>query len=363
MSVQVRARGRWLTTIGPVSDLEWSERADGGCDAASWRMDLPVNFSDPALSAGARVDLYDGPTIIWSGRLSEPDRSGTSWAFHAAGLAKAAETTVALVDTDLSTNPHAVVTAAIARGALPWTYTGGLPDTPFVEQGESKFPHVKELLDAVAKTNGRRWGVGPGGDFYYATDPGSPVWAVTPGAGTIGVADDQFYTHLFGRYATGWTVDAEGKLVPDGHALAGASDLAAEARWMRRERFIDFTDTGATGAKALTMLQKMLTQSGARMGYTNGLELLQHQVTTIGGTICHLPLVRARQKYRLHGVLDEHGGVNVGASHDFVAGEVRHRAGSGVVSIFPVGLVDRDLESILSAPQREEQSPAWAQYL
>lgn len=357
MTISIRSRGRWLDFITQSGDLEWTERADGGCDRASWRMDLPEGFTDPALTRGAIVDLMMGPLPVFTGILAEPDRTDDGWVFHVDGLAKAADATVPIDGTDLTTNPHLAVVNAIARGALPgWVYDGSLPSTNLVEpESDKRYPYLKDLLDAVAAANGKRWGVGPGGRFYYESDPTEPMWAIMPDSGVMGVADDAYYSHIFGRYVTTWSDPTDGtEPRPISWAMAAASDLPAEVRWGRRERFIDFTETATNALATSRSIANMLTQAGARMGYTSGLELAAHQITNLGGTVAHLPLIHARQMARLHGVFDQWGGLQLGASHDFVIGEVRHRAGEGSVQVFPVGLVDRDLESILSAPEPRE---------
>src|SRR5690348_9828641 len=84
----VKVGGYWLHQIGAYSDLTITDRWPGGCFEASWTLELPVGYPHPALRRGASVQVLDGGLVVWSGILSEPDRS--TWECVATGLSQIA---------------------------------------------------------------------------------------------------------------------------------------------------------------------------------------------------------------------------------------------------------------------------------
>src|SRR5690606_23721006 len=90
---------------------------------------------------------------------------------------------------------------------------------------------VSALWTAAAEASGWFWGVGPDRVPYAQPRPTTPMWRVGPGAASLGVADDEFATHLVGRYnaAIGGTATT----------VRGNADAAA--RWGRVEQVVDLT--------------------------------------------------------------------------------------------------------------------------
>lgn len=337
MSLQVRVGSTWLTTIGPWGELKWSHSADGGCKEATWRMDLPPTFAHPSLIRGKTVRIKVGPSNVWSGVLTEPDASD-SWTFTALGLSALGADYLALdAAGNTTTTPDVAIDQAISRG-LPWTRPTSISTAPVVVgDATAALNTVGDLLNAYATSVGVRWGVDGNGQVYKRADPTVPTWLLSPGAGRFGLADDEYASDLFIRYLSSGA----------GYATATVGDATARANFGRRERGVDATPLGLlTSTQAVAVGMGMVAKGSTRLGYTNGVTASKWQLTTPGGTPACLSDVKDGALVRMHGVLSEQG--QPVPFVDFVIGETSYEAGADVIGLNPVGLVARDLASVLS---------------
>lgn len=340
--VEVLLDGIPALTLSRVADLSWSEKADGGCETASWAMpDLPVDFAPPELSNEPQVDLRLNGHILWTGYLSEPDyAAGTC---NALGLYSLADQAVALDSVNEVTSvPSVAITEAMDRGVLDgWRYQGGASGFPYSSTATTEaINYVRPLLEASAAAAGERAGVGPGGLYYQREDPTEPAWLLTPGAGVMGVDDSDYVTNIYGR-----RVSAVG---PTAYANV-STGLSTGTTRRRRERLADLTSLGLiSGTKAQDEIDAQLARDGLRRGYTNGIDATPLTLSTMDGTPADTRLVHAGDMVRLHGLLDARGSLNFAAYVDFVIDRVQHEAGSDVVQITPVGMADRTFGQIIT---------------
>lgn len=341
--LQVRVDGRWLTTIAPWGDLEFSHNADGGCEAASWRIPVPRDYQHPALVRGKRVEVRFGANNVWQGRLSEPEQDDEGWTFHADGLRDAGGSGVrrgflALNGLGESTTyPDDAIDQAIARG-LPWTRPVSLSAVPFIDAGSADdLMTVTDLLDRWSTSVSKRWGVDADGVVYAATDPTTPLWHMTPGSGSFGYADEEYASDIYLRYYdTSFVLQT-----------AHATDVLAGDTLGVSEAGIDGRDYGALDAsKALGYAQGLLDKGRARLAWTNAVSPSRWQLTTPGGAPACLALVKAQQMVRLHGVRDVQG--QPIPYVDFVIGRTRYTAVNDALAIEPVGLAPRSLADVLA---------------
>ena len=352
--MQVRVGGRWLDELGPWGDLAFNIAADGGCDKASWSVGAAEALRFPATRRGQPVQISVFGWPMWTGYVAESDH--TELTMHAVGLAKQAEDAVCLggavssPGADLTTNPHLAVTAAIARGKLSWTYRGNLPDVPFTQAGDTRtFRYIAELLDAVAAEKGMRWGVNGRGEFYMGADPTTPTWLLDE-APVAGAADDQYVTHLFGRHMTG-------DVAPNPEfAIVMAADPKAAGLWVRSERLVDATTAQWSPTRIQDAVRDMLAQVGGRLVHAGAYEATEANLSTVNGGTAAPHLVEPRQMVRMTDTIDAAGVLQIGAFHDFVIGDVAYRSGQPVV-LTPVNTANRDLESVLSAPEAAPDEP------
>lgn len=331
--------GRPLDSLTPYGwgELEWSSVADGGCDAASWQMDLPAAFSHPSLRRNKLVEVKAGPANLWAGVLTEPD-ADDDWTFTAQGLSRLAWNYLCFDSAGNTTStPNTAIDQAIARG-LPWKRPNSISSSAFAATGDTDgLNYLGDLLDAWADKEGKRWGVNADGEVYAVADPTEPTYHLTPGSGRFGLADDEYASDLYLRYMTSGAV----------YATAHVGDAVAAANFGTKERRVDLTPMGIiTSGTATSHGNGRLAKGAARQGYTNGVEPSRYQLTTPGGQPACLAFVKAGELARMFGVLDEQG--QPVPYVDFVIGEAKYQAGAQTIGLSPVGLVARDLESALA---------------
>lgn len=339
-NIEVRVDGQFLDK--PWGELAFASIADGGCLDASWKMQLPPTFSDRRLMRGKLVEIRQGPKNLWAGTLVSPDVDD-EWTFHAQGLFRLAgwssQPGYICFDGSLNTTstPDVAIDQAIARG-LPWKRPASLSNTAFAATGSTdSLNYLGDLLDAWALSVSKRWGVSPDGEVYAVADPAAPTWHLTTDSGRFGLADDEYASHIYVRYMSSGAV----------YATTSVADTAAESRFGHREYAADATPRGVlTGGQAAALGTGLLAKGKARLGYTNGVQVTAYQLTTPGGTPAPLSAVRAQQKVRMFGVLDEQG--NRLPYVDWVIGQTGYEAGAQVVDLTPVGLVARSFEAIVS---------------
>lgn len=340
MGVEPYVNGRPVSTVGAWGDLQYSERFDGGSWEASWVMEVRRGWHHPAIRRGADVELRLGGLVVWAGILAEPDRD--SWQMTATGLvregerfsARAADGTPGRYITSSTVN-------AIGNG-LPWDYREvSLPAhaNPVQSEESDGLNVVSAIWSAAAAASGMFWGVGSDRIPYIRTRPTQPSWRIAPSVGVLGQGDDEFATHLVGRYRS-----MAGVLETTTRGDSGAPGTPSD-RWGRSERPVDLTPRKRISAtRANEILDGMLTKIGPRPGYTTGLTLGPGEITTMGGSLAHLPTIRAGQMVRLDGVVDEATGR---PHHDIVIGEIRHDPAARTVYIEPLGLAARNLAAVL----------------
>lgn len=345
----------WLSQMADVSGVTWSSRwganMPGGCYEASWTMDLPPHASHPDLIPGRRVEVWDGPVRVWTGELTEPDR-GEPWSLYARGLARVAAEYLCLDATGApSSKPTTSVDEAIIRG-LPWIRYDALSDVAFSAAASTvDLNRVDALLNAWSEEAGKRWAVFADRIVIATADPTTPKWVLSPGIGVMGVADDEYATHVTARYVSSVTADG----VPNGWAQVTVPEPPAPSpaadRYGRREFPLDLTPLMLlTAARAKSLAQGRLDQASARMGWTSPIEATADELTTMGGVPARLSQIQAGDMLRINGILDADGNLRIGASVDVVLGEVRYADGAQSIYLAPVGLVPRSLSDVLAAP-------------
>jgi hypothetical protein len=343
-----------IGTYGSWDDLTWTTRwGDGACGMfeASWTMPLPADFEHPLLRRGVLVELMAGPYRIGSPLiLSEPTR-GTGvdnpWQFTATGIGREVEGDNTFIALDGAGNTNnqgqTVVDQAIARG---WRIAGRDANIPAggvsTVATTDDLKSVGAVLTEIAEVSSQRWGVGQDNLVRLLSDPTSPTWTCTPVVPSIGTADDDYATAVYGRYYNSGA----------GNALAtvSASSSAAntEAKFGRREFPVDLTPMGPMPtSNAQTIVNTILAKSKGRLAWTSGLTLTSNELLSIGGVPADLSLVEAGQMVRIQGVFSDLLEYNGQTYLDFIIGETRYTYGEPTIDINPLGLAARDLARIV----------------
>ena len=348
--IRLRAGSVWLDEIGVVFDVEitttYRNGGPFGLSQVSWSLDVPPLSSPRALEGRPLVEVWEGPIRLGLAQLSEPER-GTPWRLHARGIGSVLAGALAQTSdgTAPSTRPDVAIDAAITRLGLPLTRPASISSSDFVA-ADSRLTTVGDLLDAWASENGRAWGVTARGEVVAVTDPTTPSLLLMPSTPLMGTADDEYVTHLTGRYVTAVTGTPP---QPSAWAQVTVGDDAAAARWGRVEKPVDLTALGLIDSgRAASILQGRLNDGRARMAFTGAVTGDSTNLFRIGGTPPHLSLLRAGSMLRIAGVLDSLGRLVVGGTQDVVLGETRYRDGESEIYLAPVGMVARDFASVLA---------------
>lgn len=325
--------GRWLGSIGAHGPLT-IEYGPHGLDAVSWQMNESVR--DPLLRGNILVEVYDGGVRIGHAKMAEPSTLGQ---YSAVGLWRQATRNYALGQLeDMTSNAYDGVQWAINRGDINWSAVD--TSVPYVAWGNPSEPMMlSELLDAVAAEYAMRWYLGADRIAYMAADPVVPQWIVPHAVAGRGLtpAEDEFYTHLTGRYLNGSGI----------YVSTTVGSAEAAATFGRRVKLVDLGDLGSTTeTRADGVLAGMLLKSGARMGWGEGLDLGYGQITTPGGTPAALNQIQSGQMVRLAGTVDTSRPDVMRTYTDVVLDAVRYTDGSQRIQLTPAGYAPRNLGDV-----------------
>ena len=327
MTLWLRVGGVPATEIAAHTPPTWEMLADGGCGSASWRFALSLRSQHQALAVRSKVEIMYGPMPVWTGLLTEPDR--TTWECHAYGLSSALRGYLALDGSGNSTrNLATAITQAIARG-WPGTNPRGIAGTAAGDATANPVT-VGQLLDDYALQTGQRWGVDGRGALYMRPDPVTPTLMTSPGAAAFAPTDEDAPRRLAGRYWSG-----------TGYATAFAGSGAPEES---RDLVDQYGTLSAPAAEAI--LAGELTRQGST-GWVNAVTLQREQFMTIGGNPANLVGDHSQKMIRAHGLMSTALGVSLG--QDVVIGKTTYTAGEKNITIEPVNKAPRDLGGVIAA--------------
>ena len=326
MSFWLRLGGYSATEIAAHSRVTWETWADGGSGSASWAFALTIRSQHQALRVGSLVEVMCGLTPVWSGLMSDPDR--TTWECTAYGLASAAQNYPA-IDGALANTRDVGVAIAQAQ-AMGWPVlnpfgVGGIA----AGDADGNPAALAKLLDDYAQETGQRWGVDGRRCLFMRPDPTSPTWLASPGAAVFGSTSEGRATRLLGRYLDSGTGT-------NATASAG-SGTPFEA--------VDLTERGAmTGAEATAILAGALAREHTGPAWTNGVNLTRGQLQTMGGTPAFLPAVVAGGSMRSFGLANSMQALAL----DTVIGKTRYTEGDDVIYVEPVNTAPRSLSDVIA---------------
>lgn len=339
--LSIKIAGVWLSSLtshGPVT-LEYGLH---GSEAASW--EVPSTFRHPLMRGNKPVEIYDGGFRVWIGTLVEPGGDGQ---YSAIGIWRQAVGSPALTSAGAPTTiADTAIAEAYNRGEITWGYFSSIRATEWATTPITGDMDLAQLLDGVATEQGLRWSVSPNYVVSLTADPTTPRWHVPHAVAGEGLtpAEDEFFTHIVARYLSGASTWAT--------VTVGSADAAAV--FGRRTGIADLTPMGIIGApRATSVATGMFLQSGARMGWAQGLTLNLGQIVTPGGIAAPLAQVQAMQMVRLEGVLDTSRPYLLPSSLDVVIGSSRYSEAEKTITISPVGYAPRTLGDILTVTMED----------
>jgi hypothetical protein len=337
--LRLKVGSYWVSSIGAYGPVSIGHVWPGGLDTVSWEMAPGTNH--PALRGSALVTVYDAGVQIGVASLVEP---GTDGMFEATGLHRQAASGPCLTTgAAFTTIPNDAVDGAIARGEVQFTRPTSISTVAWAPAAENGQFDLKQLLDGYAAEAGLRWYIDNRGALMTAVDPTTAVWHVPQAVFGRGLtpAEDDFYTHLIGRYIF---------TTPVAHSVQTVGSAEAATAFRRRTKEVDLTSLGViTGNRALDVLNGMFLKVGARMGWAEGLELSVGQVLTVGGTVeTNLSKVEAGDMIRLRGTVDVSKPNRAPGFTDIVIASSKYTEGSGRISLTPIGYAPRNLGDLLT---------------
>lgn len=339
MTPQAWVGGVPLSAVGSWGELTVEDRWPYGCWETTWQMTTSQTRKRPRnIVAGAHVEVRLGPSVRWSGRLTEPDWNEGQ--FVAQGYVRQGEQPPCLTAGGLTTTiPDTAIDNAITRGWVKWRRTASISSAAYVDgdtgaaDATDSLNTISALLDAYTLENSLRWAVGPDQRVYTAADPTDPKWDIMPDTQALGVAQDK----LAGTIVARWQ-DSAGKRHTTIVTNPGQADPAPVV-------MVELGGKGPlTSARITSIANGILKAGAATSGWTNPLTVTASQINH-NGVSPHLGLVKAGHMVRLLGQRDPRG---LDATTKVVVGASAWNVAEGTLTLSPVDMAARDLASIVA---------------
>ncbi len=350
----------WLATIGPYGswgDLSYRTRwGEGACGMyeASWTMPLPAGFEHPLLRRGTLVELMAGSYRVGSPLVLAFPTVGAGleepWTCTSTGIGRDVEGDHSFYAFRLSDGAATAVpseAAAFAK-AHGWRVDSVGSSVPTGAVGGSsttdELMTCGSLFNAAAESGSTRWGVNSDNAVFFAADPTTPTYQVTPGAVALGSSDDGYATVVWGRYHDS-TVDS--------YLTVSATDSDVEDAFGRKEYAASLIPLGPmSAAAAQAFTDGILARTKGRLAWTNNLTLTSNQLLTMGGVPADLSMVaedvgRGNGMVRLHGIWSPLLEFNGQTYLDVVMGEAQLVDGDQQIQLSPMGMAPRDFAKVI----------------
>lgn len=335
LPISISINGLPATEIAAHTPPVFETWADGGCGSASWAFAMSAKRSHRHLYPGALVQIKVGMHPLFSGRLSEPDRS--TWECIAYGHASHAERLPAL---DGSGNlTHNVATATTS--ARSWGWVGADPFgviTGTVAGNDSGLLMLANLLKQRADELGKRWGVNAKGQQFFRTDPTIPTMYLAPDIAVLGQTDEGLASHIGARYINSTTNTVQTVVRPsDGSIPVEAIEP------------LDFTPYGAMSeTQAYVKIDGLLAKGRTQAPWTSGMTVHRSQLQ-VRGVAPFLPKITAGvDMVRLFGIPAAR--MSAGTTTNVVIGKTKFDAATpDLIYLEPLNTAPRTFADILAA--------------
>lgn len=358
-SAKVRCGGVWLEGKAEVGNLAWSSRLVVDDYSGDWKASIvwgaPTGYSAPFVKAGQRFEIVEHGVVLWGGILGEPNPQDGQWELYAYGYGSLAQYAEAIVNTGdeahpvwvPSTVPNAVVDAAIARG-FPWRRFEDLGSVPIADP-DGQVTNVLQLLYRAAQLQGKYVWFDSTGEITFVSEPTTPTLTVGPKDSDVGTADDTFCTSLYGFYIS--SINTNG--LPDGYASVLAEDAEAIAQYGgRRERGIKLYQLGLlTETEARAFITGRFALVGARMAFTNAVNLSELNLRRLGAGPSSPRYVRAGTALRIPGIMDTRSQPETRASVTLPIAEYEFTDDDKTGVATPPGFKPRDFDAAFEEPE------------
>lgn len=318
----------WLDGLGIITGLLFSTTYPGGADQASWNFLVPEAFEHRAMGPGRRVEILNGASRVWKGRLQEPV-PGTPWNCTAIGIGTEAANFRAYAPA--SNNALAlneVVDNAISRG-LQWIRNATLPTETGTNQASASMS-VADAFNQVSDDNNQYWKVDNRGNITLGPSPANAThlfYAIdTAGARTL----NGFVTTLYLHYT-----DSTSKTIK----TVVSTNAAAAARFGNLEDEYDLSSVGTMAAgHAQQYSDALLAKLTPRTYFSDQFTATKGQLCTLGGQPVDLATIAAGIDMRVHYVAPSATGeIYPGQQADILIGATQYDSDNETLTLTPVG--------------------------
>ena len=318
----------WLDGLGIVTGLTYSTAYSGGANSATWNFLVPEAFEHRALTPGRRVEILNGASRVWKGRLQEPT-PGTPWNCGAVGIgAEAANFRAYAPSSNNALALNEIVDQAISRG-LQWTRAATLTTETGTNQNSASMT-VAAAMNQVADDNNQYWQLDNRGYVTMGSAPVGPThlfYAIdTAGARTL----NGFVTTLYLHYT-----DSTSKTIK----TVVSTNAAAAARFGPLEDEYDLSSVGTMAAgHAQQYSDALLAKLTPRSYFSDQFTATKGQLCTLGGQPVDLATIAAGINMRVHYVAPSaNGEIYPGRQADILIAATEYDSDNETLTLTPVG--------------------------
>lgn len=335
LPISIAINGLPATEIAAHTPPVFETWADGGCGSLSFAFNMSPKRSHRHLRTGALVQAKIGMHPLFSGRLTDLDRS--TWECVAYGHASHAERLPALAGDGSQTHNVAAATAS----ARSWGWVGSDPYGVITgtAAGSDTGPLIlAALLKQRADELGKRWGVDARGRQFFRTDTTIPTMYLAPDVALLGQSDEGLATHLAARFINSATNIADTAIRPsDGSIPVEAMEL------------LDFTPLGPlTIAQAYVKLDGLLAKGRTKPVWTSGMTVHRSQLQTRGVAPFLPKIIAGVDMVRIFGIPAAR--VSGGTTTNVVIGKTRFDAATpDLIYLEPLNTAPRSFVDVLAA--------------
>lgn len=344
---------RWLGALGHTKNLQYGSNCPGGDDQAQWTLEVEPNYRNVAFDPGRIVKIVRGASVVWDGKLDEPQPGTDGWTMTAVGNGSQAQDFVAYyTDTWPIGEPDESINNAITRG-LRWVNPGvGTPSGAWfgqaVDPGDQT---IADLLNLVCSRGGLLWYVdshpGIAGNvlsvFPLPTAVDYLLVATTPVGRTLGGS----FNTIFLRYEV--TADNSTTGASATYGLVSVQNPTSIATYGALEAYVDLSSSGVMTAAQAEAVGNYILAIYQRVSFNGPFQLQPGQLLTSGGQPVDLGCVRAGKVCRLILTDFGYGGeVTPQFPITFIIGTYVWNDQQQQATVTPYQTLNQNLQSLLS---------------
>lgn len=348
---------RYLGSLGHLSGLNYSYACPGGCDQLSATLQISALSFPSAIDMGRQVFVVRGSSIIWTGKLDEPQPSAAGWSLAAHGSGTfGADFAAEYTGTWGNGTPDNAVNAAIARnpgipgGGLAWVNPGiGHPSGLWTGQPvDSGAQQIDALLNLICTKGGYTW--------YVSCTPTGNVLSVFPLPTVVTnllVSNTPVSRTLGGDVNTIWlryqsTKDAAAN--PATFGTTSVTEPGSIAAHGAMETFADLSSAQVLTPSAAQAVGNAVLKRYQRASFAGPFVVGPGQLLTTGGAPVDLGagMPYAPMVVRLMLTDQDYGGEITPAPVTFLVGAYAFDDDSQTATITPFQSLQTDFASLLS---------------